>query len=214
MPQQALQAPERWLTVVGDDDRGAGTIRVAVAHSQRLAGAALGALLEREAGLDVVGEAADGDAAVALVHRLRPDVLLIDIDIPGVGCVEATRRMLSESPVAVMVLSPSEHDGRLFQAMRAGASGLVLANREPAELVRAVRRLAGQRGPRRGSRYERSRRPEMISPKVIEMRRGAAHGPVRRVEQPLGPTAQVRLVKALPRRRARSEGGRAWNSVI
>jgi len=207
MPKQALQ-------VVGTDARGAGTIRVAVAHRGPVARAGLSALLEREAGLDVVGEAADSDDAVALVHRLRPDVLLIDVDIPGVGCVEATRRVLSELPVAVMVLAASEHDGRLFQARRAGASGLVLADREPAELVRAVRRLAGQGGRGRGSRNERSRRPEMVSPNVVEMRRGAAHGQVRRVEQPLGRATHIRLVKPVPRLRERSEGGRSWNSVI
>src|SRR3954453_16203085 len=188
MPTQALQ-------VVGTDARGAGTIRVAVAHRGPLARAGLSALLEREAGLDVVGQAADSDDAVALVHRLRPDVLLIDVDIPGVGCVEATRRVLSELPVAVMVLAASEHDGSLFQARRAGASGLVLADREPAELVRAVRRLAGQRGRRGGARRGGGGGGGAAStkksgggggkkcppPNVVEMRRGAAHGQVKRV---------------------------------
>ena len=177
----------RRLAVVGGDDRAAETIRVVIAHGQRLARAGLRAFLAGDAGLDVVGEAADGDEAVALVRGLRPAVVVVDVDLPGLDCVEATRRMRAESPVAVLVLASSEHDGRVFAALRAGAAGQVLSDREPAEVVCAVRRLAGGGRPRGRDVSTRRihREGRAVHSNVIEMRRRPAH-----------------------------DGGRRWNSVI
>lgn len=180
-------AARRTLTSLGGDKRAAGTIRVAIAHGRRLVRAGLHVLLDREAGIAVVGEAANGDEAVALTRRLRPDVVLIDIDLPGLDCVEATRRMLVGQSVAVMVLTTSETDARHIATLRAGATGLLAQDREPAELVRAVRLLA--RGGRLSSRRSDHKQPitevHVLTPKVIEIRRGCAHGP------PTGPVRPV-----------------------
>ena len=80
------------------DQRAVGTIRVAIAHGQRLVRAGLRVLLDREAGIAVVDEAATGDEAVALTRRLQPDVVLLDVGLPGLGCVEVTRRILAAPP--------------------------------------------------------------------------------------------------------------------
>jgi DNA-binding NarL/FixJ family response regulator len=153
------------------------TIRVAIAHGQRLMRAGLRLLLEREAGITVVDEAADGDDAVALVRRLRPDVLLLDVRLPGLDCIQATRRMLADSPVAVVVLTASETDARVLATLRAGAAGLMLESREPAALVRVVRLLGhgGRPRPRRSLRSQPAREVPMLTPKVIEITRGSAH---------------------------------------
>jgi DNA-binding NarL/FixJ family response regulator len=117
-------------------------VRVLVADGQALVRAGLRALLESDGGISVVGEAATGDEAVTLAHRMRPDVVLMDARLPGLDAVEAIGRMLAESGVAVMLLTASEHDERIFAALRAGATGLLLKDAEPAELVRAVEVLA------------------------------------------------------------------------
>jgi DNA-binding NarL/FixJ family response regulator len=133
-------------------------------------------LLDREPGITVVGEAADGENAVALTARLRPDVVLIDVDLPGLDCVEATRRMLAGQSVAVMVLTACETDARLIATLRAGATGHLPGHWEPAALVRAVRRLG--RGGHMSSRRSHRRHPiadvYFLTPNVIEFRRSAA----------------------------------------
>ena len=139
-------APPR-LALVGRPDgleapRRTGEVRVLVADGQALVRAGFRVLLEGDGRIEVVGEAATGEEAVALAGRLRPDVVLIDARLPGLDCVEATSRMFSESGVAVMLLTGSENDERVFGALRAGASGVLLKDTEPAELVGAVDALA------------------------------------------------------------------------
>jgi len=159
----------------GADQRGAGTIRVAIAHGQHLVRAGLRALLDRETGITVVDEAADGDDAVAIARRLRPDVVLLDVRVPGLDCVEATRRIRAESSAAVMVVAATEADARVFATLKAGAAGVLFEDREPAALVLALRLLA-RRGGRRAHRTRRSAREvHMLTPKVIEITRGCAH---------------------------------------
>jgi DNA-binding NarL/FixJ family response regulator len=102
MPSSLLASPFVHSTV---------TIRVAVAHGQRLVRAGLRAILEREGEIAVV-EAASGEEAVAVARRLRPNVVLLDVHLPGLGCVEATRQILAGPSVAVMVLTASETDAR------------------------------------------------------------------------------------------------------
>jgi PleD family two-component response regulator len=87
----------RRLTLLRGSDRAAGTIAVAVADGERLVRAGVRALLEREPGIAVVGEAATGEQAIALARRTRPDVVLIDFNVPGLDCVEASRRILAVS---------------------------------------------------------------------------------------------------------------------
>jgi DNA-binding NarL/FixJ family response regulator len=195
-------APPQRLTPLGADQRAGGTIRVAIAHGRRLVRAGLHELLEREAGIAVVGEAADGDEAVALTRRLRPNVVLVDVDLPGLDCVAATRRMLARQPVAVMVLTASETDARLIATLRAGATGLLAADREPAELARAVRLLGrgGRLSARRSHRNHPITEVHVLTPKVIEIRRGCAHG---------APTGPVRPLPHHP-----PQGGPPSNSGI
>jgi DNA-binding NarL/FixJ family response regulator len=92
--------------------------------------------------MSVVGEAASGEEAVAIAHRLRPDVALIDAALPGLDSVQATRQIASQSRVAVILLIASQDDEHSLPALRAGATGLLLKDTEPAELVRAVETLA------------------------------------------------------------------------
>ena len=114
------------------------TVRVLIADGRALIRAGCRALLERDGRISVVGEASTGDEAVVLSPRLRPDVVLIDATVPGLDCVRAIGRMHADPAVAVMLLAASEHDERIFAALRAGARGLVLNDTEPSELARAV----------------------------------------------------------------------------
>jgi DNA-binding NarL/FixJ family response regulator len=114
---------------------------VVLADGEALVRAGLRALLEGDGTVTVVGEAASGEETVALADSVGPDVVLIDVGLPGLDSVETTRRLAS-SAVPVMLLTTSETDDRAFAALRAGASGLMLKDAEPAELVRAVAVLA------------------------------------------------------------------------
>jgi DNA-binding NarL/FixJ family response regulator len=116
--------------------------RVLIADGQALVRAGFRLLLEADRHITVVGEAATGEEAVALARRTRPDVVLIDARLPGLDSVEATGRISAESGPAVMLLIPSAGDERTFAALRAGASGVLLKDTEPAELVHAVALLA------------------------------------------------------------------------
>jgi len=117
-------------------------VRVLIADGQALMRAGFRLLLEAGEGITVVGEAANGVEAVELASRLRPDVVLIDAQLPGLDSVEATGRVLSESPAAVMLVTTSACDDRILAALRAGATGLLLKDTEPDELMRAVELLA------------------------------------------------------------------------
>jgi DNA-binding NarL/FixJ family response regulator len=119
---------------------------VLLADGEKLARAGLRELLERESDVEVVGEAASGREAVALASEIRPDVVLMNVRLPGLDAVEATRRITADpelSEVGVLILSEDERDEDLFGALRAGASGFLTRDTEPAELLRAVRALAG-----------------------------------------------------------------------
>jgi DNA-binding NarL/FixJ family response regulator len=155
------------------DQRAVDATYVAIAHGQRLMRAGLRTLLERELDIIVV-EAATGDDAVDLSQRARPDVVLVDVEIPGLDCVETTRRIVAGSAARVMVLTTSAADPRVFATFAAGAAGLVLEDREPAVLVRAVRRLGPGWRPHRRSRARRSAGNPMSVRRVIDIthRRG------------------------------------------
>jgi DNA-binding NarL/FixJ family response regulator len=120
-------------------------IRVAIADGQALVRAGFQALLASEEDIAMVGEAGDGDEAVALAKHARPDVMLVDFALPGLDGIEATWRILAEPALAdlqVLILTASERDDDLFGALRAGASGFFVKDTRPAELVRAVRAVA------------------------------------------------------------------------
>jgi DNA-binding NarL/FixJ family response regulator len=122
-----------------------GTVRVAIAECQALVRGGFHALLEGQADMTVVGEAGDGEEAVAVVERERPDVMLIDIGLPGIDGLEVTRRILDTPALAdvrVVILSTSESDEHLFGALRAGASGFLAKDIEASDLVETVRAVA------------------------------------------------------------------------
>lgn len=121
------------------------TIRVLLADDQTLVRSGFRALLERAEDIEVVGEAADGAEAVELTRSERPDVVLMDIRMPGVDGLEATRRITTDESlgaVRVIMLTTFELDEYVFEALHAGASGFLLKEVEPEELRAAVRVVA------------------------------------------------------------------------
>jgi DNA-binding NarL/FixJ family response regulator len=117
--------------------------RVLVADDHAAFRAGLRALLETAGDLAVVGEADTGEAALAAARALQPDVVLMDINMPGLDGVEATRRIVDAAPhVAVLVLTMHDDDETVFAAVRAGARGYLLKGARRAELLRAVRSVA------------------------------------------------------------------------
>ncbi|MEV4188985.1 response regulator transcription factor [Streptosporangium canum] len=119
------------------------SVRVLVADDQALVRGGFRMILEARADLEVVGEAGDGREAVALVERLRPEVVLMDVRMPSVDGLEATRRIVaSGSPARVIILTTYDVDEAVFAALRAGASAFLLKDVRPAELVEAVRVVA------------------------------------------------------------------------
>jgi DNA-binding NarL/FixJ family response regulator len=121
-------------------------ITVAVADDQALVRAGFVALLDAEDDIRVVGEAGDGGEAFALAVRERPDVMLMDVRMPGLDGIEATRRIAAHHElggVHVIILTTFDLDEYVFDGLRAGASGFLLKDTDAAELVRAVRVVAG-----------------------------------------------------------------------
>jgi DNA-binding NarL/FixJ family response regulator len=118
-------------------------VRVVIADDHAAFRSGLRALLRTTDGFDVAGEAATGREAVALTERLQPDVVLMDVAMPDMDGVEATRRIADALPhVAVLMLTMSDEDDSVFAAMRAGARGYLLKGAQRAELLRAVRAVA------------------------------------------------------------------------
>jgi DNA-binding NarL/FixJ family response regulator len=119
------------------------TVRVVLADDQALVRAGFRLILEAEDDIDVVGEASDGEHAIEVVRRLKPDVVLMDVQMPKLDGLEATRRVGQEAiPSRVVILTTFEQDDYVFEALRAGASGFLLKNTPPEELVQAVRIVA------------------------------------------------------------------------
>ncbi|WP_144804848.1 response regulator transcription factor [Curtobacterium sp. BH-2-1-1] len=118
-------------------------LTIVLADDQDLVRAGFRVILESEPGFRVVGEAPDGAAAVDAVVALRPDVVCLDVQMPGVDGLEAARRIAAlPDPPAVLVLTTFDDDGALFAALEAGASGFLLKNASPERLIDAVRTVA------------------------------------------------------------------------
>ena len=123
----------------------AAVIRVVLADDQALVRSGLRALLANSNDIHVVGEAADGREAVAVVTRTQPDVVLMDIRMPGVDGISATQRISADqrlSDVAIIMLTTFDEDDQIFAAIRAGASGYLLKDAEPDDLREAIRVVA------------------------------------------------------------------------
>jgi DNA-binding NarL/FixJ family response regulator len=119
------------------------SVRVLVVDDDAMVRAGLTMMLDGAEGLSIVGEAADGGEVPAAVARLRPDVVLMDIRMPGVDGVNATRRLRERSPAPeVIMLTTYDTDENIVAALRAGASGFLLKDTPPARIVAAVRRVA------------------------------------------------------------------------
>ena len=122
------------------------TIRVLLADDHAAIRAGLCLMLEQAADIVVVGEAADGAVAIRQAVALRPDVVLMDIRMPGTDGITATRAITSAGAADVLILTTFDVDEYLFGALRAGAAGFLLKSVEPAALVDAVRRVAAGDG--------------------------------------------------------------------
>ena len=120
-------------------------IRVLLADDQELVRAGFRALLDAQDDIEVVGEAGDGDEAVQLARRHRPDVVLMDVRMPGTNGLAATRTITADDRLAdvrIVMLTTFELDEYVFEAIRIGASGFLVKNTKPVELLRAVRAVA------------------------------------------------------------------------
>lgn len=117
-------------------------LRLVLADDHALVRSGFRMILSVEDDMDVVGEASDGAEAVALAEQLRPDVVLMDVQMPGLDGIEATRQLVAAGHGRVVVLTTFDRDDYLFDALRAGASGFLLKNAAPEDLVEAVRSVA------------------------------------------------------------------------
>jgi DNA-binding NarL/FixJ family response regulator len=118
------------------------TVRVLLADDQQLIRQGFGMILGAEEDMDVVGEATNGAEAVRLACHLRPDVVLMDVRMPGLDGIEATRRITTAVATRVIILTTFDLDEYAFEGLRAGASGFLLKNAHPGDLVAGVRSVA------------------------------------------------------------------------
>ena len=119
------------------------SIRILLTEDHSLVRAGIRALMEAQPDMEVVGEASNGEEAMEKARELRPDVVVMDLVMPGIGGMAATRRMKEEFPeVQILILTMLEDDRYFFEAIRSGASGFILKGVLPADFLSAVRTVA------------------------------------------------------------------------
>ncbi|MFI7420107.1 response regulator [Nonomuraea sp. NPDC049684] len=119
------------------------TLKVVIADDEDLIRAGLRVIIDAEPGLRVVGEAGDGAAVLPVVRRERPDVVLMDVRMPAMDGIQATRRLVAlDDPPKVLVVTTFENDDHVYDALRAGASGFLLKRTRPDDLLQAIRLVA------------------------------------------------------------------------
>ena len=142
-PASRGSAPGRARVPRGRDTAGAHvSIRVLVVDDQALIRAGLSGIIGSASDLDVIGDAADGVAAVALAREFAPDVVVMDVRMPGMDGIEATRRITATTESRVLILTTFDLDEYVYAALRAGASGFLLKDAPPSDLLTAVRVVA------------------------------------------------------------------------
>jgi len=150
------------------------SVRVVVADDQEIVRTGLTMILNAQPGIEVVGEAANGQRAVELARALRPDVCLFDIRMPGVDGIEATRQLAGPTvadPLAVVVITTFDLDEYVYAALRAGARGFLLKDAGPALLSQAVRGRRRRR-PHRAQRHRAA--ADRLRPRRAVLAVGAA----------------------------------------
>ncbi|MGW4403377.1 response regulator [Nonomuraea sp. NPDC004702] len=119
------------------------TLKVVIADDEDLIRAGLRVIIDAEPSLRVVGEAGDGAAVLPVVRRERPDVVLMDVRMPAMDGIQATRRLVAlDDPPKVLVVTTFENDDHVYDALRAGASGFLLKRTRPDDLLQAIRLVA------------------------------------------------------------------------
>jgi DNA-binding NarL/FixJ family response regulator len=162
-----------------DAENGTGTgIRVLLVDDQSLIRLGMRMVLDAQPGIAVVGEAADGSEAIAEATRLQPDVVLMDVRMPGVDGIEATRAIVAANPASrIIILTTFDLDEYAFAGLNAGASGFLLKDAQPTELVAAIRAVAS--GDAAVSPRVTRKLLELFGPQLPAMGAGAvAAGPV------------------------------------
>lgn len=153
----------------------AGGIRILLADASRIATAGIAQILEKEADMEIVGIATDGEAAIAKAGELEPDILIIEAELPKLSGVEAAQRIRREIPhVAVVVLTADDQEQTLFDAIRAGAAAYLHKDCDPAELIDAIRKV------RAGTFVINEKifsRPAVASRVLAEFRELSVYGP-------------------------------------
>jgi DNA-binding NarL/FixJ family response regulator len=141
--RQLRELRGRWLSSPGPPPRPALVIRILIADDQALVRGGFHSILAGQDDIEVVGEAGDGQSAADAAARLRPDVVLMDMRMPGVDGIEATRRISARGLASrVLVLTTFDPDEYVYDAMKAGASGFLLKTAPPRQLADAVRTVA------------------------------------------------------------------------